>query len=162
MPNGKPFSGTRPEELRTPSNDCRIVVIDDSELQCSMWRMYIEKRFGESVHVETYWDPREGVRHLSPDINLLLLDWDMPDLDGEAVLEMARQRGVDLKRIVITSSHPADRLHEVFDSSGCLAVIEKEPQQLKVCAMIVKEILRRAGLVVDAAAVNPPPSRAVR
>ena len=123
----------------------RVVVVDDSEIQCSMWRLFLEQRFGEGVAVETYSDPRLAVQILSPDIHLLLLDWEMPVLDGRAVLEEARRRGVDLKRIVITSSHPADELHQVFDSTGCLAVIEKEPQQLAVCAMILDEILKRPG-----------------
>ena len=110
-----------------------------------MWRLFLEQRFGESVAVETYSDPRIAVQNLAPDIHLLLLDWEMPVLDGRAVLEEARRRGVDMKRIVITSSHPADELHEVFDSTGCLAVIEKEPQQLTVCAMILDEILNHPG-----------------
>ena len=121
----------------------RIVVVDDSELQCSMWRMFLEQRFAGRVAVETYSDPRVAVQYLTPDVDLLLLDWEMPGLDGRAVLEEACRRGVDRKRIVIASSHPAERLHEVFDSTGCLAVIEKEPQQLAVCAMILDELMRQ-------------------
>ncbi len=108
-----------------------------------MWRMFLEQRFGDQVAVETYSDPRIAVENLSPDIHLLLLDWEMPGLDGRGVLEMARQRGVDLNRVVIASSHSADELHEVFDSTGCLAVIEKEPQQLAVCAMILDEMMKQ-------------------
>jgi CheY-like chemotaxis protein len=122
---------------------CRIVVVDDSELQCAMWKMALERRFGDRVSIETYSDPRIAVENLSPDIQMLLLDWEMPGLDGRAVLEEARRCGVDLKRIVIASAHSADRLHEVFDSTGCLAVIEKEPQQLAICAMILDEIVER-------------------
>jgi len=121
----------------------RIVVVDDCELQCSMWRLFLEQRFGDLVAVETYSDPRVAVKFLTPDLDLLLLDWDMPGLDGRAVLEEACRRGVDRKRIVVTSGHPAERLHEVFDSTGCLAVIEKEPRQLAACAMILEEIIRR-------------------
>ncbi len=122
---------------------CRIVVVDDSELQCSMWRMFLERRFGDRVTVETYSDPWIAVENLAPDIHLLLLDWEMPGLDGRGVLERARHRGVDLNRVVIASSHPADELHEVFDSTGCLAVIEKEPQQLAVCGMILDEMMKQ-------------------
>ena len=122
---------------------CRIVVVDDSELQCTMWKLALERRFGDRVSVETYTDPRVALDHLSPDIQMLLLDWEMPGLDGRAVLEEARLRGVDLKRIVITSAHSAEKLHQVFDSTGCLAVIEKEPQQLAICAMILDELVQR-------------------
>ncbi len=108
-----------------------------------MWRMFLEQRFGDRVAVETYSDPLIAVENLSPDIHLLLLDWEMPVLDGRGVLDVARRRGVDLNRIVVTSSHPADQLHQVFDSTGCLAVIEKEPQQLAVCAMILDELMKQ-------------------
>lgn len=130
----------------------RIVVVDDSELQCSIWRLFLTRRFGSRVAVETYSDPRLAVKYLTPDVHLLLLDWEMPGLDGRAVLEEACRRGVDRKRIVITSSHSADRLHEVFDCTGCLAVIEKEPKQLAVCAMILDELMSQqpAGLASGA------------
>lgn len=108
--------------------------------------MFLEKRFGDSVAVETYSDPRVAIEMFSPDVHLLLLDWEMPDLDGHDVLEEARRRGVNIKRIVVTSSHPADKLHKVFDSTGCLAVIEKEPKQLAVCSMILDEMVKRRPL----------------
>lgn len=134
-----PYNGTAHPVETEPRNGCRIVVVDDSELQCSIWKMFLERRFGDRVRVEVYSDPRAALQHLTPDLRLLLLDWEMPELDGRGVLEEARRRGVDLKRIVITSSHSADELHEVFDSTGCLAVIEKEPQQLAVFGMILDE-----------------------
>lgn len=74
----------------------------------------------------------------------MLLDWEMPGLSGEQVVEEARRRGVNLKRVIITSGHPADDLHRAFDSSGCLAVIEKgEPQQRAAFLMILDSIMRR-------------------
>lgn len=131
------------ETAPDPAAGCRIVVVDDSEIQCSMWRLLLEQRFGDLVQVETYSDSRIAVDHLTPDIQLLLLDWEMPGLDGRAVLEEAKRRGVDPKRIVVASAHPAELLHETFDSTGCLAVIEKEPAQLAVCGMIFDDLVRR-------------------
>jgi len=122
----------------------RAVIVDDSPLQCAAWRAILEKRYGERVAVETYSDPREAVAALRPDIHIMLLDWEMPLLDGHAVLAEARSRGVNLKRVVITSGHPASELHEQFDRSGCLAVIEKaEPDQHAAFLMILDSIMRR-------------------
>lgn len=122
----------------------RAVVVDDSPLQCSVWRRLLERRYGGRVVVETYSDPREAVEALRPDIHLMLLDWEMPELDGGAVLEEARRRGVNLKRVIITSGHPAGKLHEAFDRSGCLAVIEKaEPEQQAAFMMILDSIMKR-------------------
>jgi CheY-like chemotaxis protein len=130
-----------PADPRPPR---RAVVVDDSPLQCAAWRRLLERRYGERVAVETYTDPREAVAALRPDIHIMLLDWEMPVLDGHAVLEEARARGVNLKRVVITSGHTADELHEQFDRSGCLAVIEKtEPEQQAAFMMILDSIMRR-------------------
>ena len=127
-----------------PERRRRVMVVDDSPLQCAVWRRLLENRYGVRVAVETYTDPTEAVTKLGPDIHLLLLDWEMPDMDGVEVLEAARDAGVDLKRIIVTSSHPADRLHEVFDSTGCLAVIEKaEPAQQAAFIMILDSIMKR-------------------
>lgn len=122
----------------------RVLVIDDSKLQCAVWRRLLEERYGERVKVETYTEPEAAVAGLAPDIHLLLLDWEMPEMDGKEVLEAAREVGVNLKRVIITSGHPAERLHEEFDDSGCLAVIEKtEPEQQAAFLMILDSIMRR-------------------
>jgi len=126
------------------SSPKRTVIVDDSPLQCAVWRRFLENRYGERVAVETYTDPTEAVRHLGPDIDLMLLDWEMPEMDGRDVLEEARARGVNLKRVIITSAHPAEKLHENFDGTGCLAVIEKaEPEQQAAFLMILDSIMRR-------------------
>jgi CheY-like chemotaxis protein len=126
------------------ANPRRVVVIDDSKVQCAVWKRLLEERYAGRVTVESYDDPREAVSALADDIHLMLLDWEMPWLDGREVLDAARERGVDLKRIIITSSHPADRLHEEFDDTGCLAVIEKaEPEQQAAFLMILDSIMRR-------------------
>ena len=127
-----------------PDQRRRVVVVDDSPLQCAVWRRLLENRYGIRVAVETYTDPVEAVKQLGSDIHLLLLDWEMPDMDGVEVLAAAREAGVDLKRIIVTSSHSADRLHEVFDDTGCLAVIEKaEPAQQAAFMMILDSIMKR-------------------
>jgi CheY-like chemotaxis protein len=122
----------------------RVVVVDDSPLQCVFWRQLLERRYGARVSVETFSDPRAALDELGPDIHLMLLDWEMPGLDGAAVLEHARSRGVNLKRVIISSSHTAEELHRAFDASGCLAVIEKtEPEQQAAFMMILDSIMKR-------------------
>jgi len=122
----------------------RVLVVDDSKLQCAVWRKLLEERYGDKVAVETYTDPAEAALAMAPDIHLLLLDWEMPEMNGKEVLAAARDGGVNLKRVIITSGHSADRLHEEFDDSGCLAVIEKaEPEQQAAFLMILDSIMRR-------------------
>jgi CheY-like chemotaxis protein len=122
-----------------------VLVVDDSRFQCAALRRLLEIRFGERVAVETYTEPQAAVDHLGPDVDLLLLDWEMPNLDGAAVLEEARRRGMDLKRVIVRSGHPAEELHRRFDGRGCLCVIEKgEAEQGAAFLMILDGIVRRA------------------
>jgi CheY-like chemotaxis protein len=127
-----------------PPSSRRAVVVDDSPLQCAVWRRMLERRYGDRIAVETYSDPHAALVALRPDVHLMLLDWEMPGLNGQAVLAAARLRGVNLKRVIITSGHPANELHEAFDRSGCLAVIEKtEPEQQAAFLMILDSIMKR-------------------
>ncbi len=127
-----------PDRLR------RVVIVDDSEFQCVLWRRLLENRYPGRATIETYTDPVEAVAVLSPDIHLMLLDWEMPVMDGLEVFERAVAAGVNPKRIIISSSHPAERLHEVFDRTSCLAVIEKvEPEQQAAFMMILDSIMKR-------------------
>jgi CheY-like chemotaxis protein len=127
-----------------PNRPRRVVVVDDSSLQCAVWRRLLKNRYGVRIDVETYTDPREAVEQLGPDVHLLMLDWEMPEINGRQVLEAARVAGVNLKRIIITSAHPADRLHQEFDDTGCLAVIEKaDPGQHSAFLMILDSIMKR-------------------
>ncbi len=122
----------------------RVVVVDDSLLQCEIWRRLLVERYGERVRVEVYTDPREAVAALGPDVHLLLLDWEMPDMDGREVFDAARAAGVNPKRIIITSAHPAEQLHAVFDDTDRLAVIEKsEPEQQAAFLMILDSVMKR-------------------
>jgi len=122
----------------------RVVVVDDSLLQCEIWRRLLVDRYGDRAWVEVYTDPREAVAALGPDVHLLLLDWEMPDMDGREVFDAARAAGVNPKRIIITSAHPAERLHAVFDDTDRLAVIEKsEPEQQAAFLMILDSVMKR-------------------
>jgi len=122
----------------------RILVVDDSPTQCAAFKAFLEGRYPGKAAVETYTDPKAALCAFGPTVDLLLLDWEMPEMDGRKVLEEAKARGVHPKRIIVTSAHPADRLHEVFDTTGILCVIEKhEPEQQAAFLQILDSIMRR-------------------
>ena len=121
-----------------------VLVVDDSPLQCAAWRRLLEDRYGSRARIETFTDPVQASTQLGPDVHLMLVDWEMPGMDGHELFECACRAGVNPKRIIITSSHSADKLHKEFDGTGCLAVIEKaEPEQQAAFLMILDSIMRR-------------------
>jgi CheY-like chemotaxis protein len=121
----------------------RVVIVDDSESFCRAWREFFECRYAERVRVETYLDPVAALREMRQDIALLLVDLEMPVVDGRKFLEFAVARGVDRRRVMIVSAREADHLHEIFPMGACLAVINKEdPPQQEAFQMIIESLLR--------------------
>lgn len=130
--------------IPSPSRPKRIVLVDDSPLYGEAWRAVFASRYGERVVFEAYQDPLKALPRFGPDVDLLLLDLEMPILDGRKLAEMARQRGVVCGRIVILSGRDADELHAMFPRDSCLAVINKtEPQQQNGFLMILDSIVKR-------------------
>ena len=46
--------------MTDPDRPRRVVVVDDSPLQCAIWRRLFETRYGNRAAVETFTDPVEG------------------------------------------------------------------------------------------------------
>jgi len=121
-----------------------VMVVDDSELFCKKMIKFFKDRYGDKAVVETYTDPLKGLAVLSPNLDLLIVDLEMPTIDGKKFLAFALQKGVDRRKIIITSFRTAEVLHEKFQLSDCLAVIDKnETEQQKVFVMITDSILRK-------------------
>ncbi len=128
----------------SPTPAKRVVLVDDSPAYAASWRGIFADRYGEKVAFESYQDPVEALSHLGPDVDLLLVDLEMPVLDGRSVARFAKERGVSERRIVIVSGHDADELHRLFPQGACLAVINKtEAQQQSAFLMILDSIVFR-------------------
>jgi hypothetical protein len=68
----------------------------------------------------------------------------MPGMDGKKFVEYARMKGLSPRRIVVTSSHSADVLHQRFRIGETIAVINKtEPKQQEAFLMILDSVMRK-------------------
>jgi hypothetical protein len=77
-------------------------------------------------------------------VSLLLVDLELPLFGGRKLFELAKERGVACRRIVILSSRSAEDLHQLFPEGSCLAVINKtEPNQQSAFLMILDSIVKR-------------------
>lgn len=122
----------------------RVVIVDDSAAFCDLWENILEERYGEAADVETYRHPYDALPHIDRNIDLLIVDLEMPGMDGQKFVTYAREKGVVPKRIIVTSSHPADELHQRFRIGETIAVINKtEPKQQEAFLMILDSVMRR-------------------
>ena len=124
----------------------RIVVVDDSPAFCDLWSNFIGQRYADVANVETYAHPYDALPKIDAAIDLLIVDLEMPGMDGKKFVDYARQKGLPAKRIVVTSSHSADELHERFRLGEAIAVINKtDPKQQEAFLMILDSVLRKKG-----------------
>ena len=122
----------------------RIVIVDDSPAYCDLWSNFIAERYADTVRVETYSHPYEALPKIDDTIDLLIVDLEMPGMDGKKFVDYARQKGLPARRIVVTSSHSAEELHQRFRIGETIAVIQKtEAKQQEAFLMILDSVMRR-------------------
>lgn len=121
-----------------------ILLIDDDAAFLKLLEDYVAEHY-PSLHVSTCNDPLKCLVSINADLDLLLIDLEMPALDGSKVLAYALSKGVNKNHIVIVSGHDADYLHERFPMGTCLAVLNKfEGKQKRVLDMIFKSLHRKS------------------
>jgi CheY-like chemotaxis protein len=122
----------------------RVVIVDDSSAYCDLWSKFLTERYAERVAVETYSHPYDALPTIDANIDLLIVDLEMPGMDGKKFVDYARQKGVSPTRMVVTSSHSAEELHQRFRIGETIAVINKtDPKQQDAFLMILDSVMRR-------------------
>ncbi|MBT0652759.1 response regulator [Geomobilimonas luticola] len=123
----------------------KILIIDDDELFTKVLSGYIHQYY-PLLQVETCTNPLLALPAMKRgDLALLLVDLEMPYLDGNKIFRFATEAGIDKNRIVILSGRDAEYLHEHFPMGTCLAVLNKyEAKQKAVLDMIFNSLQRKA------------------
>ena len=122
----------------------KILLIDDDAAFLAILRTYVEERY-PGLEVLTCNDPVKCLAAISDKLDLLLVDLEMPGLDGSKVLAYAVSRGLSKNRIIILSGRDAEYLHDRFPMGSCLAVLNKyEGQQKKVLDMILNSLHQKS------------------
>lgn len=119
----------------------KILIIDDDATFLKILGQYIHEYF-PLLSVETCIDPVKALASIRmKDLDLLLVDLEMPTLDGFKIYKFATDSGIDKNRIVILSGREAEYLHEKFPMGTCLAVLNKfEARQKSVLDMIFSSL----------------------
>ncbi|MCK9418942.1 MAG: response regulator [Nitrospirae bacterium] len=122
----------------------KILLIDDDAAFLKLLEEYVETRY-PGLTVLTCNDPIKCLTSITDDLDLLLVDLEMPGLDGSKILAYAVSTGVSKNRIIILSGHDAEYLHDRFPMGRCLAVLNKfEAQQETVLDMIFNSLQQKS------------------
>jgi two-component SAPR family response regulator len=85
-----------------------------------------------------------ALREINQDVDLLIVDLEMPRMNGNKIIAYAIDVGIDRNRIILISSHDANYLHEHFPMGTCLAVLNKfEAGQKAVLDMIFNSLQKK-------------------
>lgn len=118
----------------------RILIVDDDPVFLKMLTAYVSQRCPD-IEVVACSDPLQGLSAITSDLMLLLLDLEMPGLDGTKLLSYAVEKGLSKNRIIILSGRDADYLHERIPMGQCLAVLNKhEKRQKAVLDMVFSSL----------------------
>jgi len=122
----------------------KVLLIDDDEIFLKVLEKYVAERY-PGLTVLTCNDPIKCLASITGDLDLLLVDLEMPGLDGAKILSYAVSKGVSKNRVIILSGHDADYLHNRFPMGSCLAVLNKyEGQQENVLDMIFSALQQKS------------------
>ncbi|MSM38279.1 MAG: response regulator [Geobacter sp.] len=123
----------------------KILIVDDDAGFLDVIGTYLSENYPH-LQVITCGKPYQALHFICRgDLDLLVIDLEMPDLDGSKLFHYAVGTGMDAKRIVILSGREADYLHEHFPLGTCLAVLNKfEAKQKVVLDMIFSSLNRKA------------------
>lgn len=120
----------------------KILLIDDDRLFLDLLTDYVRGRY-PNLEILTCDNAVQGLALISKDLDLLLLDLEMPDLDGSKLLSYAIDKGLHKSRIIILSGRDADYLHEKFPMGRCLAVLNKHEVKQKAVLDMVFDSLQK-------------------
>jgi len=123
----------------------RILIIDDDLVFSSALAASIRNSY-PLLKVDLCSDPLKSlrmIRETAPDF--LIIDMEMPTMDGGKIFRFVTEAGFDKNRIVILSGREAEYLHEHFPLGTCLAVLNKyEAKQKVVLDMIFSSLQKKA------------------
>lgn len=121
----------------------KILLVDDDRSFLRLLTRYVRDNY-PGLEVVSADDAVRGLAEITPDLDLLLLDLEMPGMDGAKLLAYACQKGLDKSRIIILSGHDADYLHDRIPMGKCLAVLNKhDARQREVLDMVFAALQKR-------------------
>jgi len=121
-------------------NNAKILIVEDAEDMLWLIGNVLEQ---EEFSVDEATMGAEAIRKLkeSPETELIILNYQLPDMNGLNVMKQARKNGCSAKFIVI-SGFATKEVRDIFLSFGVFALLEK-PFDIRELANLCKQALSK-------------------
>jgi two-component system chemotaxis response regulator CheY len=98
----------------------KVIVADDSRVMRSIIDRSIKPMGLETVHAGNGQEVLELLKTHAQDIGLILLDWNMPVMDGLEVLKSMRINDAyqDIPVLIISTESEADKMDKAFEAGA--------------------------------------------
>jgi CheY-like chemotaxis protein len=112
----------------------KLLIIEDSPLVRRMYELAFSRREHDLVEAENGLEALDALAAASHPFDVILLDLQMPDMDGAAFLRTVRRTALfqDIPIVVTTSEPESSELLQEVRTLGIEAVVRKpwKPQEL--------------------------------
>ena len=123
----------------------KCIIVDDQPLVIRYLTREIQNRYGSLFEIRGFRSPQDAIPFLDHEVDILIMDFEMPSMPGTQFLKTAIDRGVDRSRIIILSSHNPDDIRHEIPLGHVLAVINKaDREQQEILKMILDAIVKRS------------------
>ena len=111
-------------------HDTTVLVVDDERGLANLYGIWLE----DDYEVRTAYNGSEALEALGRDVDVVLLDRQMPDVSGDDVLAEVRDRGIDCRVAMVTAVEPEldiidlgfdDYLRKPIDRETLLSTVER-------------------------------------
>jgi two-component system, sensor histidine kinase len=122
--------------------DVRVLVVDDGDINRKLVRLTLEK---QGASVEVACDGKEGVQAaLEGDFDLVLMDMQMPLMDGYTATRQLRQSGY-IKPIIAFTANAMRGDMEKCQEAGCSGYLSKPIDPTDLVTVVAQTILGGPG-----------------
>ena len=101
----------------TRGDDLKILIIDDSHVMRNMIQRVVTAA-GISAEFIEAGDGCEGLAAIDDSVDLILCDWDMPEMNGIDCIRAYRTDGGELPVIMVTTESHSSKVREAMNAGA--------------------------------------------